>query len=134
MDSLFTFLCEDGVEPANNLAERTIRFGVLWKKRSQGTQSDKGCRWRERILSLRQSCKLQCKSTFNVLVDAFSAYFKGQRPDFEWITNLVMEIPCDRLRSYYAEKIMKLDEFRTSRFSGLATRSPLTSNVRLKNF
>ena len=86
MDSLFTFLTEDGVEPTNNLAERTIRFGVLWRKRSQGTQSDKGCRWVERILSLRQTCKLQCKSTFNVLVDAFSAYFKVQKPDLEWLT------------------------------------------------
>ena len=87
MDSLFTFLTEDGVEPTNNLAERTIRFGVLWRKRSQGTQRDKGCRWVERILSLRQTCKLQCKSsTFNVLVDAFSAYFKGQKPDLEWLT------------------------------------------------
>jgi len=41
----------------------------------------------ERILSLRHTCKLQCKSTtFNVLVDAFSAYFKGQKPDLEWLT------------------------------------------------
>jgi len=34
MDSLYTFLSEEGVEPTNNLAERTIRFGVLWRKRS----------------------------------------------------------------------------------------------------
>jgi len=40
----------------------------------------------ERILSLRQTYKLQCKSTFNVLVDAFSAYFKGQKPNLEWLT------------------------------------------------
>ena len=86
MECLFTFLVEEGVEPTNNLAERTLRFGVLWRKRSQGTRSDKGCRWVERILSLRHTCKLQCKSTFNVLVDAFSAYFKGQKPDLEWLT------------------------------------------------
>ncbi len=77
-----------GVEPTNNLAERTLRFGVLWRKKSQGTRSDKGCRWVERILSLRHTCKLQCKSTFNVLVDAFSAYFKGQKPDLEWLTEV----------------------------------------------
>ena len=40
MECLFTFLVEEGVEPTNNLAERTLRFGVLWRKRSQGTRSD----------------------------------------------------------------------------------------------
>jgi transposase len=34
MDILFVFLVEGGVEPTNNLAERTIRLGVLWRKRS----------------------------------------------------------------------------------------------------
>ncbi|MBW2069519.1 MAG: transposase, partial [Deltaproteobacteria bacterium] len=86
MEPFFAFLVEEGVEPTNNLAERTIRFRVLWRKRSQGTRSDrsdKGCRWVELILSLRHTCRLQCRSTFNVFVDAFSAYFKGQKPDLE---------------------------------------------------
>ena len=42
IDSLWTFLEEDGIEPTNNRAERALRFGVLWRKRSKGTQSDKG--------------------------------------------------------------------------------------------
>lgn len=85
MNSLFTFLFEEGVDPTNNLAERMIRFGVLWRKRSQGTKSDKGNRWVERILSLRQTCRLQGKSTFEVLTDAVRCYFKQQTPDLEWI-------------------------------------------------
>ena len=85
MDSLFTFLLEEGVEPTNNFAERIIRFAVLWRKRSQGTNSDKGCRWVERILSLRQTCRLQGRSTFATLVDAFNCYFKEQKPDLAWI-------------------------------------------------
>ncbi len=85
MDSLFTFLVEEGVEPTNNRAERMIRFAVLWRKRSYGTKSDKGNRWVERILSLRQTCRLQGKSTFEVLVDAMTCYFKEQEPDLEWI-------------------------------------------------
>ncbi|MCI5223941.1 MAG: hypothetical protein D3924_15030 [Candidatus Electrothrix sp. AR4] len=44
MDSLFTFLIDEGVDPTNNLAERMIRLGVLCRKRSQGTKSDKGNR------------------------------------------------------------------------------------------
>ncbi len=85
MDALFTFLVEEGVEPTNNFAERMIRFGVLWRKRSQGTRGEKGNRWVERILSLRQTCRLQGKSTFDVLVEAMDCYFKDQQPDLEWI-------------------------------------------------
>ena len=44
MDSLCVFLEENGVEPTNNRAERALRFGVIWHKRSNGTQSDKGNR------------------------------------------------------------------------------------------
>ncbi|MEJ5378555.1 MAG: IS66 family transposase, partial [bacterium] len=44
MDSLMVFLYEPGVEPTNNQAERALRFGVLWRKRSLGTDSDKGDR------------------------------------------------------------------------------------------
>jgi len=85
MDALFTFLVEEGVEPTNNFAERMIRFAVLWRKRSQGTNSEKGNRWVERILSLRQTCRLQGKSTFEVLVAAMDCYFKDQEPDLAWI-------------------------------------------------
>ena len=84
--ALFTFLLEQGVEPTDNLAERMIRFGVLRRKRSQGTNSDKGNRWAERILSLRQTCRLRGKSTFEVLTDAVRCYFRRQNPELNWIT------------------------------------------------
>jgi transposase len=80
MDALFVFLVEEGVEPTNHFAERIIQFGVLWRKRSQGTKSDKGNRWVERILSLRQCVRLQMKSSFAVLVDAFGSYFNSAGP------------------------------------------------------
>jgi transposase len=85
MGSLFTFLLEEGVDPTNNFGERMLRYAVLWRKRSQGTSSDKGNRWVERIVSLRQTCRLQGKSSFHVLVDAMDAFFKDQQPDLEWI-------------------------------------------------
>lgn len=85
MDSLFTFLTQEGVDPTNNFAERMIRFAVLWRKRSQGTCSDKGNRWVERIVSLRQTSRLQGKSTFDILTDAMTCYFKDQQPDLDWI-------------------------------------------------
>jgi transposase len=85
MGSLFTFLLEEGVDPTNNFGERMLRYAVLWRKRSQGTSSEKGNRWVERIVSLRQTCRLQGKSSFAVLAEAMTCYFKEQKPDLEWI-------------------------------------------------
>jgi transposase len=83
--SLWTFVVEQGVEPTNNRAERALRFAVLWRKLMQGTYNAKGDRWVERILSLRETCRLRGKPTFPVLVDAVTGYFNGQHPDVSWI-------------------------------------------------
>jgi transposase len=86
IDSLWVFLEKSGVSPTNNHAERMLRFAVCWRKRSFGTVSDKGNRWVERILSLRQTCRLRTRRTFPVLVDAIDCYFKEQEPDLAWIS------------------------------------------------
>lgn len=83
---LWVFLEQEGVSPTNNHAERMIRFGVMWRKCSQGTSSDKGNRWVERILSLRQTCRLRSLKTYPILVDAVQRYFRGQEPNTDWIT------------------------------------------------
>jgi transposase len=88
LESLWVFLDEDGVEPTNNRSERALRFAVLWRKRSHGTQSDKGNRWVERILSLKQTCRMRALPVFLILVNAIDAYFKDQSPDLGWITAL----------------------------------------------
>ena len=85
IDSLWTFLDHKGVEPTNNRAERALRFAVLWRKRSLGTQSAKGNRWVERILSLKETCRLRSKSTFQVLLDCLRAYLAASAPDLAWI-------------------------------------------------
>ena len=64
---------------------QALRFGVLWRKRSLGTASDKGNCWVERILSLRETCRLQATSTYTVLVEAMTSFFHGQPPDLSWI-------------------------------------------------
>jgi transposase len=86
MDSLWVFLAHYGVEPTNNRAERALRFGVLWRKRSLGTASDKGNRWVERLLSLKETCRLHARATYVVLVDAITSFFSDQPPDLSWIT------------------------------------------------
>jgi len=85
MDSLWVFLEENGVAPTNNRAERALRFGVIWRKRSNGTQSDKGNRWVERILSVKQTCRIKAQPVFTILVDAIRAYFKEQQPNLGWL-------------------------------------------------
>ena len=88
MDSLWVFLHEKGVAPTNNLAERMLRFAVLWRRRSLGTASEKGDRWVERILSLRQTCRIQKRLTYPELVKAIEAYLNGDQADVEWIRKL----------------------------------------------
>src|SRR5687767_5979399 len=64
---------------------RALRFGVQWRKRSLGTASEKGNRWVERILSLKETCRLRSVSTYEVLVDAVRSFFGGQPPNLAWI-------------------------------------------------
>jgi transposase len=85
LDSLWVFLEVAGVEPTNNATERSLRFGVIWRKTSQGTRSNKGDQWVERILSLRQTTRLNNLSSYNLLVNAMECYFKEQTPDLAWI-------------------------------------------------
>jgi transposase len=85
MGALWTFVAEEGVEPTNNRAERALRFAVLWPKIMQGTYNAKGDRWVERILSVRETCRLRGRPTFPVLVEAVMCSFKGQHPDVSWI-------------------------------------------------
>jgi transposase len=81
MGALWTFMAEEGVEPTNNRAERALRFAVLWRRMMQGTYNEKGDRWVERILSVRETCQLRGIPTFPVLVEAVTCSFNGQHPD-----------------------------------------------------
>jgi transposase len=85
-ESLWVFLDVEGVEATNNIAERAHRFGVLWRKRSQGTRSETGNRWVERVLSLRHTCRIRGRPTFPTLVEAVTCLFQGEKPDLSWLT------------------------------------------------
>jgi transposase len=85
LGTMWTFVVEEGVEPTNNRAERALRFAVLWRKTMHGTYNAKGDRWVERILSLRETCRLRGIPTFPVLVEAVTCSFNGQHPDTSWI-------------------------------------------------
>ena len=85
MAHLWVFLIEDGVEPTNNRAERALRFAVLWRRMMQGSFNEKGDRWVERVLSLRETCRLRGLPTYPVLVEALTCSFQNRTPDVSWI-------------------------------------------------
>ncbi len=45
---------------------------------------EKGDRWVERILSVRETCRVRGMPTFPRLVDAVTCYFNGQPPHVSW--------------------------------------------------
>jgi transposase len=58
-EALWTFVHNPDVEPTNNLAERTLRSYVIWRKTCFGTQSRRGSRYMERVMTVVGCCKLQ---------------------------------------------------------------------------
>ena len=75
---LWTFLDVDGVEPTNNVSERALRPAVIWRKLSFGTQSAKGSRFVETILTVVETCHRQSRNSFEYLTAAMQAHFAGQ--------------------------------------------------------
>jgi transposase len=74
---LWTFVYDAHVEPTNNLAERTVRQAVLWRKGSFGTQSERGARYVERILTVCATCRLQGQSVIEYVRDACHCHLNG---------------------------------------------------------
>ena len=65
---------------ANNLVERRIRPAVLWRKGSLGTQSERGSRFVERILTVVQTLKLQGRSAVEFIEQSIRAVAAGRTP------------------------------------------------------
>jgi transposase len=78
--ALWTFVRLSGVEPTNNLAERQVRPGVLWRKTSFGTQSEAGSRFVERIMSVVATLRQQHRHVLDYLTQACDAANWGQQP------------------------------------------------------
>jgi transposase len=78
--SYFQFITTPGVEPTNNLAEQAIRFVVIDRRITQGTRSDGGNRWCERIWTVIATCTQQGRSVFEYLEAVVGAWFDGTEP------------------------------------------------------
>jgi transposase len=76
--SLWTFARVAGVEPTNNAAEREVRHAVCWRKTSFGTDSERGSRFVERILTVLASCRRQGRNVLEFLTTAVTAHRNGK--------------------------------------------------------
>ena len=76
-ESYFRFVTTPGVEPTNNLAEQAIRFVVIDRLITQGTRSEEGNRWCERIWTVIATCAQQGRRVFDYLYAAVGAWFEG---------------------------------------------------------
>jgi transposase len=76
----FRFVTTPGIEPTNNLAEQAIRFVVIDRRITQGTRSEKGRRWCERIWTVIATCAQQGRAAFQFLLDSVQAHLSGTSP------------------------------------------------------
>jgi transposase len=76
-ESYFRFITTPGMEPTNNVAEQAIRFVVIDRHITQGTRSQGGREWCERIWTVIATCAQQGRSVFEYLRQAVEAHFGG---------------------------------------------------------
>jgi transposase len=76
-EALWTFAYTEGVEPTNNAAERALRTAVIWRKKSFGSQSEAGCEFVGRLLSVAQTVRLRGGRVLDYLTEAIRAHRHG---------------------------------------------------------
>jgi transposase len=76
--SYIRFITTPGIEPTNNLAEQAIRFVVIDRRVTQGSRSETGQRWLERIWTIVATCTQQGRSVFAFLLEAIRADFSAE--------------------------------------------------------
>lgn len=79
-EALWSFVEHPQVEPTNNETERALRAGVIWRKTSFGSQSGRGLRFVERLLTLAETCKKQAIDLLGYLRGAILARRLGHPP------------------------------------------------------
>jgi transposase len=77
-DAYFRFITTPGLEPTNNLAEQAIRFVVIDRRITQGTRSERGRQWCERIWTVIATLTQQGRSVLDYLRQAVHAYLANQ--------------------------------------------------------
>ena len=78
--ALFTFVRVEDIEPTNNAAERALRHAVIWRKSSYGTDSARGSRFVERMLTVVTTLRLQRRNVLQWLTVACEARLARRPP------------------------------------------------------
>jgi len=76
-ESYIQFITTPDIDPTNNIAEQAIRFVVIDRHVTQGSRSEAGQRWLERIWTTIATCTQQGRSVFEFLVQSVVAHFSG---------------------------------------------------------
>jgi transposase len=76
-EALFRFAFVRDLEPTNNRAERALRAFVMWRKTSYGSQSERGCAFAQRLMTVVETLRQQKRPVFSFLVDACRAAQQG---------------------------------------------------------
>lgn len=78
-DALWTFVFVEGVECTNNQAERDLRHAVIHRRTSFGTDSSRGSRFIERMLSTVECLRKQQRDVLDFLIEAHAAHRDQRR-------------------------------------------------------
>jgi transposase len=78
-EEYFRFIDED-LSPTNNLVEQSLRPVVIDRKITQGTRSDWGNRWNERIWTVLATCKQRDISVLSFISSCVGAFLQGFSP------------------------------------------------------
>jgi len=89
------FTSAEGVEPTNNHAERVQRRAVLWRRKSFGCGSLRGCRFVERILTAVQTLRLQGRNALEFLAET--------PPPTAWVRKHPSCARVERLRAFFGD-------------------------------
>ena len=76
-ESLWVFADREGVPPTNNIAERAIRKAVLWRKNCFGSQSDRGLRFAERMMTVIATKRRRAEGVLDYLVEVARTATRG---------------------------------------------------------
>jgi transposase len=78
-EDYFRFMFADGIEPTNNHNEQQLRHCVMDRRITQGTRSEAGQRYHERMWTAMATCKKQNRNFFNFLRDSIAATLQGRK-------------------------------------------------------
>ena len=76
----FRFMFEPDIEPTNNHSEQQVRHCVIDRRITQGTRSEAGQRYHQRMWTAIATCGKQERSFFRFLHESISASLSGGEP------------------------------------------------------